>query len=98
MKGYRFYLEYPNKTEKDKATVKEPGNHCGNVIATLLREDGHFQHNYRAIECIAGLFCHPDSAVCGSSVGFEYLQDRCKRIPERLARKIHPNLFEYLED
>jgi hypothetical protein len=33
MKGIRFYLEYAHAKDKQRATVKNPGNHTGNCLA-----------------------------------------------------------------
>ena len=35
MKGYKFFLEYPNAKAKRAATRAALGNHAGNVIATF---------------------------------------------------------------
>jgi hypothetical protein len=100
MKGYRFYLEYGNKTQKNKGTVKNPGNHLGTVIAVLLDDnDRPFWHiNSLCMDCIGSVFSRPNSCVTSDSVHRDYLSEKCKRIPELLARKIHPELFKYLDD
>ena len=103
MKGYRFYLEYPNKTEKNKGTVKSPGNHCGTVVAMLVEEAGrgyrflHYHYKPDVAEGIGSVLYEANSPVCVTGVAMGHLKDKCKRIPERLARQIHPRLFEYLE-
>ena len=96
MKGVRFYLEYETSTKKRKATVRNPGEHKGTVVATLLGTE-HLDAYQWVIECIGSLFDEPNSQVCGSNVGIFYIRDMCKRIPESLAREIHPKLFEYLD-
>ena len=109
MKGYRFYLEYPSKTEKNKATVKKPGNHTSTVVAVYLEpygrgwtQVGHIAYSngeaHWMYDCACAIFDTPNSSVASSSVQDEYLAENCKRIPERLAREIHPRLFVYLEE
>ena len=95
MKGIRFYLEYPNKREKKRATVKNPGNHSGNCIAVLLGNEHLLSDNQRQ-EAIASVYPCANSAVCFSSVHWDYLRENCKRIPERMAKEIHPNLYNYI--
>ncbi len=103
MKGWRFYLEYPNKTEqkKGRARLDSLGNHEGNVVAISLREDGWFDYWITAtgvsLSAVVGLFFCTNSTVCFSSVGEEYLSCCCKRVSEQIARQVHPALFEYLE-
>ena len=100
MKGIRFYLEYPSKKEKRKGTRKEPGNHLGQVVAVMY-ENGWWSETPGAwhymYDCISALTRVPNSVVCGSSVSWGYLDEKCKRISEKQAREIHPNLFIYLE-
>lgn len=97
MQGIRFYLEYNNKTEKNKSTRKNPGNHTGNVIAVMY-ENGYFISNQEAHQdAIGALNFTSDSPVCSTTVGDSYLTSVCKRISENQARSIHPNLFHYLD-
>lgn len=94
MQGIRFYLEYGNKTEKEKATKERLGNHMGSVIAVL------YECEYLDIACvgaIGSLYFHDNSECCSIAVKRDYLAENCKRISEKLAREIHPNLFKYLE-
>ncbi len=37
------------------------------------------------------------SSLCWTSVSWDCLREKCKRIPEKQARSIHPNLFVRLE-
>ena len=104
MKGINFYLEYSNKRDKRKGTRKDPGNHRGTVVAVATKhERGHWTNfpdfylgNEKA-DAIGALFNEPNSVVCSCSVCPEYLDEKCKRISEALAREIHPQLFEYLD-
>ena len=94
MKGIRFYLEYPNKTEKNKATVKNLGNHSGNCIAVFLGRE-HICPDYTR-EALAAVTFYPNSGTCLTSVSDEYLREKCKRIPEYMAKEIHPKLYNRL--
>ncbi len=98
MDGYRFYLEYENKTKKNKATRKKTGDHTGNVVAVCYANAYYGSDGKMCQEAVGATFDHPDSAVCGTSVSFDYVSDNCKRISEKQAREIHPNLFTYLDD
>jgi hypothetical protein len=91
MKGIRFYLEYPNKTEKHKATVKNLGNHSGNCIALFLGKE-HRNPDYSQ-ECLSAVFDRPNSDTNFGAVSLEYLNEKCKRIPARLVKDIHPMLW-----
>lgn len=92
MKGYRFFLEYPNKKEKNKATREKLGNHSGNVIAASL------DNPHLPTEGFAGIFDKPNSPVQWTTVGRIYISERCKNISEKTAREIHPELFKRLDD
>jgi hypothetical protein len=101
MKDIRFYAEYPEGVSK-----RRPVSEATNVIALLIPEDGSSEWYSRPNgdggslilgECIAGVFDHADSAVAGTCVARDYLIARAKRVPERVARKIHPQLFAYLD-
>jgi hypothetical protein len=95
MKGYKFYLEYPSNAAKKRGTTKAPGDHSGNAIA--IYGDIFYSGGKFLLECISAIYFNENSQVCGSAVSLDYLQERCKRIPESLARKIHPALFERLD-
>lgn len=96
MRGVRFYLEYPNSTEKRRATRKALGNHSGNVIAVL--DNGTYISGGQAVvDGIAGVYDWPDSPPASTGVSLEYLRERAKRISEATAREIHPELFKWLD-
>lgn len=98
MKGFFFYLEYPSATEKNKGTRKNPGNHTGNVIAAdTERENWWLSGKEWMISTISAVQDFPNNPVCGSSASWSYLQQNCKRISEKQAREIHPNLFAVLD-
>lgn len=107
MKGFRFYADLPGTLDdndkpvfrKRTTTVKqlreaaERGEQC-NVIALLLGRE-HQRPNFTQ-EAISATFAHADSDTSLGSVSREYLRD-CRRIPEALARKLHPRLFARLD-
>ena len=98
MKGLKFYLEYPNNKNKREGTRKKLGNHSGNVIAVIdntYHVGGTGKIN---ADAIGAVFFHSNSAVVSTGVSDEYLREKCKRISEEQARKIHPKLFNYLDD
>jgi hypothetical protein len=97
MKDYRFYLEYPNATEKRKSSRKNLGEHSGNCIAVYLPTIKDQYLINHCFECASGVFSTPNSPINWGAVGPEYLAKNCKRIPEKQAKEIHPALFDYLE-
>lgn len=98
MKGFRFYLEYPNKQEKQKATRKKTGNHSGNCIALCVDPMEYWINNDNTmVEAFTAVYDRKNSPCCFSSTSIEYLNENCKRISEQQARVIHPNLFERIE-
>lgn len=94
MKGFRFYIEYPSKTEKRKATTKKLGNHSGNCIAVFI---GQYIPQSTCIEAVASLYEYPNSPVITTSVDVNYLREKCKRVPVSVIKNIHPVLFGYCE-
>jgi hypothetical protein len=96
MKDVRFYLEFPSATAK-KRSGKSNRGHAGNVFAGFV--DQTFDSGgIWCMEGVGALFEYRDSPVCGTHAGVrEFLRKQCKRIPERLARQIHPKLFERLD-
>lgn len=54
MKGYTFYLEYPTKKDKCKATRKDLGNHSGNVLA-VYGNWFNIKNLYSKKECISSV-------------------------------------------
>jgi hypothetical protein len=95
MKGIRFYLEYPSKQAKQRATRKSLGNHLGTVIAVETKTFWWVGKEY-FMQAYGGVFNQPNSYVCGTCTTWEYLYDRCKRISEQQAKEIHPKLIDYL--
>jgi hypothetical protein len=100
MKGFRFYLEYPTNKAKRQGTVKVPGPHMGTVvaIATDLTPFGSGKWEDWKLEGYSAVYEHADSAVCWGSASLGYLRDNTRRIPEALARQIHPALFQRMAE
>lgn len=97
MKGYRFYLEFPTAAAKKKSGKDHKG-HSGNVFAAMDVMGDGFRPFYSAMEGfkyegLGAVYAWPNSGVAGTSASLDYLRSRCKRIPERRAREIHPTLF-----
>ena len=101
MNGIRFYEDFESKHDK-----RHNISH-GSVIAAIIENGIHWSQTYdengkvkplACYECISAVFFHPNSDVCGTSVALDYLSECCKRISEKRAREIHPNLFVYLDD
>ena len=91
MKGYRFYLEFGSQSAKRK------NQHRGTVFAAHVESKPHKSGDQWCQEGAGAVFDAPDSGVCWCAASCEYLRQNCKRISEQEARKIHPRLFQYLE-
>jgi len=91
MKGVRFYEQFQNKRK---------GVSAGQCVALMLDDHGRPVHNDdgRTLSAVAGVFEHADSPPASTSVSFEFLRTKCKRVTEARARKIHPRLFTMLDD
>lgn len=97
MNGYFFYIEFPDKKSKRKATRKNLVGHTGNIVAVFGEHWLSGTSKDILQECICGVFNTPNSPVCSSSVSVDYLRDVCLRISEKQARSVHPELFKYLD-
>jgi hypothetical protein len=97
MKGYKFYLEYPNQAEKNKGTRKQLGMHSGNVLA-VLDNTKHSENGHIFVDCVAAVRFHSNSPVEHTTAHIDYVHENCKLISEKLAREIHPELFKVLDD
>jgi hypothetical protein len=95
MKGYKFYLEYPDSKSKRKATRKNLGKHSGNCVATW--NSWFLSETDWNVDAITSIQDYSNCPVCCTSVSFCYLREKCKRISEQQAREIHPKLFNYLD-
>ena len=96
MKGIIFYLEYPNKKEKNRATRKNPGNHSGNCLA-VLSGTGRVSGNGICFDAMGAVQDIPNNSVCTTAVSQGYLRENCKRISEKMAGGIHPELINRLK-
>jgi hypothetical protein len=81
-------------TIRDLKTAAQTDKRC-NVIALLLGKE-HQCHDFTQ-EALAAVSSHADSDTCLTSVAHEYLR-QCRRVPETLARQLHPRLFARLDD
>lgn len=108
MKGNRFYADYSSKAHKRRDAMSPRHKRregptpapAANVIAVDVeggRIPYRIQRDRAVADCTAALFDTPDSDVTGTSVDASYLMERCRRISEAEARRIHPRMFEYLE-
>ena len=98
MKGFRFFLEYPTSQDKNKATRKELGNHKGTCIAVNTYDECFVSSGQWCYDAIGAVQDIPNSPCCSTAASWIYLNSKCKRISEKEARRIHPALFEYLEN
>jgi len=106
MKDVRFYLEFPSVGAKHKSGKANMG-HSGNVFAAFLYHGKGFtihgsytdEQGREYYEGLSSLLDCPNSPVCyGSANVKKFIRAQCKRIPESLARQIHPRLFERLDE
>lgn len=112
MKGYRFYAELPeHRGSKSGSKQHLPftrryleglaaGNYHHNVVAIPLNEKGQplWHVGEPVMDSFAGLNDRANAPVCSTSTSRDYLRTRCVRIDAALAKKLHPNLFHYLEN
>jgi len=94
MKGYRFYLEHAsNKDKRD-------GVDMGVVIAVYTGDGGYRGwHDTHLYNCLSAVTSHPNpdtNQVGWASCDAGFIAQKCRRISEAEARKIHPNLFVIL--
>lgn len=92
MKYFRFYADYGSKALRRKSV--KGGSDAPNVLA-LYTDENQYVNGY--FGCIAAVFDHPDSGVANTATSREYLQTNCKRISEAVARKVHPQMFAFLD-
>ncbi len=88
MNGIRFYLEFTNKYKRQSG---------GNVVAALVLNGSYWSSGKVCYEALAAVFDYPNAPVAGTGVALDYLRQRCKRISETKARRIHPALFARLD-
>lgn len=85
MKGIRFYEEFSDK----RNGVSE-----GNVVAVMCANGANLRGEYDALVAV---FPRANSPTEGTTVSPGYLRERCKRVGELRARRIHPALFARLD-
>lgn len=84
MKGVRFYEDFED-ARKRRST--------GNCLAVFLDAYSHGVY-----EAYVAALAHPNSMPATDGVSVVQLRKRCKRVSESEARRIHPNLFLWLDD
>jgi type 1 glutamine amidotransferase len=89
MTGIRFY-EVFNDTAKRESAGKAVA-----VFPHLWRKGSAGQG--RLFYSVIGLSRRPNSPVLKTTVSETYLRSKCRRVSESRARRVHPNLFRYLE-
>jgi hypothetical protein len=109
--GYRFYAELPDGRGGKSGTKKHApftvaalrdvaarGLH-NNVCAVPLDDEGRplWQGATLNADAVVSVRGTSNSPVCGGSVSRDYLRTRCVRVPQALARQLHPQLFAHLE-
>ena len=96
MKGYAFYLEFPDKKARRKATRANIEGNSGTVVAVMLPYS--WIPGSTCMEAFSAVYDEKNSPVCFTSCAQEYLDERCLRISEKVAREVHPELFKRLDD
>lgn len=90
MKGFRFYAESRETVAQLKARA-ERGERV--PCFALHIEDPRWRYSPGGAGCaIEGV----PGSVGFTSCSLDWLRTKCKRIPEGLARELHPELFTYL--
>jgi len=84
MKGVRFYEEF-HDARKRRST--------GNCLAIFPDNYAHGEY-----EAYVAAMAEPNSMPASGGVSIEVLRTKCKRVPESRARRVHPNLFRWLDD
>jgi hypothetical protein len=112
MKGYHFFAVMPDDRKSKSASKQYPmqpwtratletyaaqKRYVECLAVAPETKQGSNMHNAVMYDCIGALAADNDQAVCGATCHNTYLRDRCTRISEDLARKLHPALFRYLE-
>lgn len=99
MNGYRFFVDLPgticDPPLPSKITVRHlrelgEAEQYVNCIAVVVRGGA------MTMRAVTAINVHPNSKTAPIHIAESYLRD-CKRIPENIARKLHPKLFERLD-
>lgn len=111
MNGYHFFACMP-EGRRSKAPTRAFPDRWNRATIRKLAEAGKFAdcvavytdggHSFVRNgdvmrEAVAGLLSEENSPCCSTAVGRKWLAARCVRVPEAIARKLHPELFRYLE-
>lgn len=111
MKGYRFFADNGGENSKSgskkhrpftRRNLRDTADHGRqvNCIALFVNDDGRYSYTPGkdvVMEGLAAVFGTSNSGVNVTGVSQEYLRKHCVRIPENLARKLHPALFARLD-
>lgn len=111
MKDFKFYAELPDDGRQSKSGSKhchaftrahlqdkaDRGLH-NNCLAIPL-ENGRpmYQGSTLNFDAFGVVLVHIARSVEGCSSNQNYLRAKCVRVSEELARRLHPQLFLYLE-
>jgi|SRR5215472_9878616 len=85
----------PLRTSIKKLKAFADGGGELNVVALLLGDEHRCSNGEQ--EALVATFGHANSDTSLGAVAHEYLR-KCRRIPEKLARKLHPRLFARLDE
>ena len=101
MKNFRFYVEYPMDVNPKNFSRKDLGKHSGNCLAVMTDTKQFVRDCARQVQvqydCIGAIYFDANAQCAGSSCYADYLTKSCKRVSEKQAREIHPNLFAILD-
>ena len=114
MDGFTFYACMPAGRESKSASKKYPHQPWTRATLKAMAERGAYADCMAVAtdpsqawladrgglmkECIGGVYLHDNSACCAASTSVDYLRNRCVRISEALARRLHPELFKRLAE
>ena len=95
MKNVRFYEELEHKHRK--------GERSKGTVVAVFPDTGRIERNgdgtlHYVLDAVGGVFDQPNSPVASTAVDRSYLEQETRRIPERQAREVHPELFRFLDD
>lgn len=105
MQDIRFYIDFGSAKAKRKANrTKAPiASGAGNCLAISVSSyDYYVRTQGKAMfEGVATVYdrIYDDapSPLASTAVSVEYLREACKRVSEAEARRIHPELFQWLD-
>lgn len=87
MRGIKFYEEFINKRK---------GESAGNCVAVF--SDIEMRNPDGTFSGVGAIYDHPNSPVASTGVAHAVLEKIFKRVSERRAREVHPELFRYLDN